>query len=272
MQELRGRTALLTGAAGGLGRHIARSLAKEGIRLVLSGRNEAALAQVRTELVGAGADAEVVTGDLTDARAIDDLVDQTESRVGPIDILVNNAGVEFAARFTGSSREELGQVVAVNLIAPMFLAHRLLPGMLERRQGHVVNIASLAGKAGPPFAAPYAATKAGLIGLTQSLRQELVGSNVGCSVICPGFVAQDGMFARLEVKPPMAVGSSRPENVGKAVVRAIRKDLPEVIVNPRPVRPMLELAIVAPRQAERLLRASGAADTFRRMAEASERS
>jgi short-subunit dehydrogenase len=186
-------------------------------------------------------------------------------------ILVNNAGLEFAASFTGSTREELNQVVAVNLLAPMFLVHRVLPGMLERGHGHVVNIASLAGKVGPPFAAPYCAAKAGLIALTQSLRQELVGSNVGCSVICPGFVAQDGMFARLGVKPPMALGSSRPESVGKAVVRAIRKDLPEVIVNPRPVRPLLELAIVAPRQAERLMRATGAAETFRRMAEINER-
>jgi short-subunit dehydrogenase len=154
MHELRGRTALLTGASGGLGRHIARALVNEGTRLVLSGRNEDALARVRNELVGGGAEVEIVTGDLTDAKAIDDLVEQTESRVGPIDILVNNARLEFAASFTGSTREELNRVVAVNLLAPMFLVHRVLPGMLERRQGHVVNIASLAGKVGPPFTAP----------------------------------------------------------------------------------------------------------------------
>lgn len=266
MQELRGRTALLTGASGGLGGHIARSLVNEGTRVVLAGRNEDALARVRNELVGRGGQVEIVTGDLADGEAIDYLVEQAESRVGPIDILVNNAGVEFAALFTGATREELNRVVAVNLLAPMFLVQRVLPGMLERRQGHVVNIASLAGKIGPPFTAPYSAAKAGLIALTQSLRHELAGSNVGCSVICPGFVAQDGMFARLGVKPSVALGTSRPESVGKAVVRAIRKDVPDVIVNPRPVRPMLELAIVAPRQAERLFRAVGAAETFRRMA------
>jgi hypothetical protein len=89
-------------------------------------------------------------------------------------------------------------------------------------------------------------------------------------VICPGFVAQDGMYARMAeqgIKAPMAFGTSRPERVGRAVVRAIVKDLPEVIINPRPVRPLLELAIVAPGQAERVLRASGASDVFRRQAE-----
>jgi short-subunit dehydrogenase len=263
---------LLTGASGGLGRHIASSLAKEGVRVVLSGRNEHALAEVRAELAGAGAEAEVVTGDLSDAKAIDGVIDRAESRVGPIDILVNNAGLEFAASLTDSTQEELSEVVSINLVAPMLLIHRVLPGMRERRRGHVVNIASLAGKLGPAYAVPYAATKAGLIALTQSLRQELVGTDVGCSVITPGFIAQDGMFARLAVSPPMALGSSRPEKVGKAVVRAIRKDSPEIIVTSRPIRPVLSLAVVAPRQAERMVRAAGGTETFRRMADAVARS
>jgi NADP-dependent 3-hydroxy acid dehydrogenase YdfG len=106
MQELHGRTALLTGASGGLGKHIARSLADEGVRVVLSGRNEDVLTRVRNELVGRGAQVDIVAGDLTDAEAIDELVEQTESRVGPIDILVNNAGVEVTAAYTDTARGE----------------------------------------------------------------------------------------------------------------------------------------------------------------------
>jgi short-subunit dehydrogenase len=260
----------LTGASGGLGKHIARSLAAEGVRLVLSGRNEEALARLRDELVGRGTEADIITADLMDATAVDGLVERTEAQAGPIDVLVNNAGLEITAAFTSSTREELDSILTVNLLGPMRLIHCVLPGMLARGQGHVVNISSLAAKVGPPYEAPFVAAKAGLIGLTQSLRSELADSPVGCSVICPGFVAQDGMYARMAeqgIKAPMAFGTSRPERVGRAVVRAIVKDLPEVIINPRPVRPLLELAIVAPGQAERVLRASGASDVFRRQAE-----
>jgi short-subunit dehydrogenase len=270
MKELRDRIALLTGASGGLGKHIARPLAAEGVRLVLSGRNGEALGRVRDELAGRGAQVAVVGADLREAKAIDELVDQVEAEVGPIDILVNNAGLEVVSSFTNSSREELDSILAVNLMAPMLLIHRVLPGMLTRGRGHVVNISSLAGKVGAPYAAPYAAAKAGLIGLTQSLRNELAGSPVGCSVICPGFVAGDGMYGRIEaqgIKAPLAFGASRPERVGRAVVRSIVKDLPEVILNPRPVRPVLELGVVAPRQVERVMRATGATEVFRRLAE-----
>jgi short-subunit dehydrogenase len=271
MKDLRGRVALLTGASGGLGHHIASEMVGQGARLVVSGRNEQALVRLRDELSARGGQVQMITGDLADADAVSDLVERTESEVGPVDILINNAGVEFAASFTGSKLEDLNAVVAINLLAPMWLIHRVLPGMLERNQGHVVNVASLAGKIGPPFAAPYAAAKAGLIALTQSLRQELAGSSVSCSVICPGFVARDGMFARFDIKAPAALGAARPESVAEAVVRAIHRDLPEVLVNPRPVKPVLALAIVAPRQAERVFRATGAGKTFQRMAQTSGR-
>ncbi len=172
MKDLSGRTALVTGASGGLGTHIAKRLAREGMNVAVSGRREDALAQVVGELEELGIKASTVPADLCDLGTIDSLVEGVEAALGAIDVLVNNAGVESVGAFTSYTREELSSMVNVNLTAPLLLTHRLAPGMLERGRGHVVFISSMAGKIGPAFSEPYAATKAGLIGLTQSLRAE----------------------------------------------------------------------------------------------------
>src|ERR671933_2968955 len=115
-------------------------------------------------------------------------------------------------------------MVDLNLTAPILLTHRVLPGMLERGRGHVVFISSVAGKIGPPYVEPYAATKKGLIGLTQSLRSEYHNAPVGFSVVCPGFVAGDGMYQRMKenegVKSNRLLGETTLDKVGKAVLEA----------------------------------------------------
>src|SRR5436309_7263265 len=123
-------------------------------------------------------------------------------------------------------------MVDLNLTAPMLLTHRVLPGMLERGRGHIVFIASLAGKLGPAYEAPYAATKAGLIGLTQSLRAEHLKAPVGFSVVCPGFVAGEGMYQRMVdegIESNRLLGTTTIEKVAEGVVEAIREDLPQVV-------------------------------------------
>ncbi|HEU0251175.1 MAG TPA: SDR family oxidoreductase, partial [Solirubrobacteraceae bacterium] len=197
MKELKGRTALVTGASGGLGTHIAKRLAREGVDVAVSGRREPELQRVAEELRQLGVKAAAIPADLADLDNIDPLVEGVEAELGAVDLLVNNAGVENVAAFTTYTREELTSMVDVNLTAPLLLTHRLAPGMLERGRGHVVFIASVAGKVGPAFSEPYAATKAGLVGLTQSLRSEYLNAPVGFSVICPGFIAGDGMYARM---------------------------------------------------------------------------
>src|SRR5207247_5700760 len=121
-----------------------------------------------------------------------------------------------------------------------------VPGMVERQRGQIINMASMAGKVGPPLSETYAVTKAGLIGFTQSLRASYDGTGVSASAICPGFIADAGMFAdraaRDGVAPSKILGSSTPEKVAAAVVRAIRRNLPEVIVNPGPARLMAAMA------------------------------
>lgn len=271
MEQLRGRTALVTGASGGIGRAIARRLADEGMSVVAHGRREDVLAEVVSELRERGVGAEALTADLGDLSQIDPLVERAEAALGPTDLLVNNAGLESVGAFTSYRREELTGMVDVNLTAPMLLTHRVLPGMLERGRGHVVFVSSLAGKVGPAYNEPYAATKAGLIGLNQSLRAEYADSPVGFSAICPGFVAGDGMFQRMVdddgISSNRLLGETDLAKVVDRLVDAVRRDRPEVVESGAPVRPMLALGQLSPRLAERFVAAIGATRIFRRAAE-----
>jgi short-subunit dehydrogenase len=269
MKDLGGRTALVTGASGGLGTHIARRLAREGMNIAVSGRREDALAEVATELSALGVKAVAVPADLCDLERIDPLVEGVESALGPIDVLVNNAGVESVGAFTSYTREELTSMVDVNLTAPLLLTHRLAPGMLERGRGHVVFISSIAGKIGPAFSEPYAATKAGLVGLTQSLRAEYVDAPVGFSVVCPGFIAGDGMYERMLQEGHRSnrmMGETSTEKISEAVVRAIREDKAEILESGAPVRPMLAVAQLAPGLVERVAPKFGLTEMFRKVA------
>jgi short-subunit dehydrogenase len=129
--------------------------------------------------------------------------------------------------------------------------------MLERGRGHVVFIASMSGKVGVSCNEPYAATKAGLIGLTRSLRAEFRDAPVGFSVVSPGFIAATGMYERSANRAPKLAGEASPEKVAAATIRAIEKDLPDVTVNGTPMGPMLALGQLAPRAFERFARISG---------------
>lgn len=269
MKDLSGHTALVTGASGGLGTHIAKRLAREGMNVAVSGRREDALARVVGELEAIGVKAGAVPADLCDLDTIDSLVDGVEATLGPIDVLVNNAGVESVGAFTSYTREELSSMVNVNLTAPLLLTHRFAPGMLERGRGHVVFISSMAGKIGPAFSEPYAATKAGLIGLTQSLRAEYLDAPVGFSVICPGFIAGDGMYERMVREGHRSnrmMGETTTEKISDSVVRAIREDKAEMIESGAPVRPMLAVAQVAPGLVERVAPKFGITELFRKVA------
>ncbi len=269
MEELRGRTALVTGASGGLGAHLARRLAHEGMHVALTARREAELAALAEELGALGVRSAALPADLSDLSQIDPLLERAQDALGPLDLLLNNAGVEAVGAFTAVTREELTATVDLNLTAPLLLTHGVLPGMLARRCGHVVFISSLGGRSGPAYDEPYAATKAGLIGLTQSLRAEYRHEPVGFSVVCPGFIRGDGMYQRMVeagLRSNRLVGETTLERVADAVVRAIRRDLPEVIESGAPVRPALALAQLAPGLAERVAPLFGVDELFRRTA------
>ncbi len=244
------------------------------MNVVVSGRREDVLAEVAGELRAQGVKSEAVPADLGDLSQVDPLIERSEAALGQIDVLVNNAGLETVGAFTAYNREQLTSMVDVNLTAPMLLTHRVVPGMLERGRGHVVFISSLAGKIGPAYNEPYGATKAGLIGLNQSLRAEYRHAPIGFSVVCPGFVAGDGMYQRIVeegISSNRMLGETTTEKVADRVAAAIRRDKPEVIESGSPIRPMLALSQLSPRLAERLVEAFGGTEIFRRVAVARDR-
>ena len=262
MRDLRDRNALLTGAGGGLGTYIAEELALAGANLALSdlpGGDTPALAQRLA--ASCGGRAAVVPADLGDPTQLEGLIDRAEAAIGPLDVLVNNAGIEITSTYTGFTREEFERVTAINLIAPMELTRRVLPGMLARGRGHMVFMSSISGKLGFPYCEPYAATKAGLIALCQSLRLEYADRPVSFSVICPGFVSEAGIGARAlgDQKLPMMLAPVRPDRVARALVNAIGRDQTEVLVTGAPTRPVLAIGALFPKLTERLLKSTGVA-------------
>jgi len=270
--ELRGANTLVTGAAGGLGGPITRALSEQGCSLVLTDRPGDALDSRASELSSGGAKVTAFGADLRDPDELGGLVARAEQEAGPIDVLVNNAGIELTAQFVDFTDEEIDAVMDVNLNAPMSLIRQVVPGMLERRRGHVVSIASLAGRLSVAYMATYGMTKAALIALTQSLRAEHVDDPVGFSAICPGFVRGAGMvepLAEAGTEFTSTVPLTPPELIGAAVVKAIRKDLPDVtIVHRRPIRGVLAMYALAPRFTERLLLRGGTPHIFRKTTQA----
>jgi short-subunit dehydrogenase len=238
--ELSGRSALLTGATGGLGRAIAQALAGRGAELALSGRSGEALEALAAELPGGGH--RVLPADLAEPGAAERLV----SEGGEIDVLVANAGLPGAGWLTDFSPDQVSRALRVNLEAPMLMARALFPALVERGSGHLVFVSSLSGKVASPRSSIYNATKFGLRGFALGLRADLAPKGVGVSLVSPGFVRDAGMFADSGAKPPPGMGTARPEQVGAAVVRAIERDKVELAVASLPLRAMSHLGLFSP--------------------------
>ena len=270
MKTLRNANAIVTGASRGLGAHIARALARSGVNVAVAARSAQQLESVRAELVSLGVKAVGIRADVTVAAERQGLLDRAAAELGPIDILVNNAGADLPSRYTDLDPAQIEAMVNLNLTAPLLLIRAVLPGMLDRGKGHIVNLSSAAGKVAAPFYAVYSATKFGLVGATHALRAEHLGSPVGFSVICPGFVRQDGMYARYEahgLKAPLLAGTTTPQKVASAVLKAIQEDRAEIIVNSQPVRPAAALQAAAPQVIPRLLKLAGLTSIEARAAE-----
>ncbi|HET7306919.1 MAG TPA: SDR family oxidoreductase [Gammaproteobacteria bacterium] len=246
MDSLKNKTAVVTGASQGLGAFIARALAVEGARVVLTARSADKLENVARSIRDRGGEAIAVQADVTDDTARANLVKRARNEFGQIDILVNNAGVEDLVYYEWQKPDDIRRLIDVNLLAPLLLVRQILPDMLERGEGHIVNIASLAGRTGMPYGAVYAATKGGLAQWSLSLRAEMADRGIGVSMISPGFVADAGMFARRRVAPPASLGTSQPTRVAQAVIKAIQTGAAEIVVNPRPARILMGLGAVAP--------------------------
>ena len=265
--DLRGKNALLTGASRGIGPYIARALAQKGVNLALTARTVDALGATAKEASALGVEAVAIPVDVTDQAGRKRLLEEAVAANGPIDILINNAGIEWLCEYTKLSPEQIEQMIQTNLVAPLILSRLVLPQMIARGSGHVVMMSSLGGRKGSPYSATYAATKAGLIEWTSGMREELRGTGVSASVICPGFVSDAGMFAKYGKRAPRLVGESTPEQVADAVVRAVERDIAEITVNPGPKRLMQIANAISPGAMSWTLRRFGVYEFFRQQAE-----
>jgi short-subunit dehydrogenase len=246
--NLAGRTVLLTGATGGLGQAIARRLHAAGAALALTGRRTEIL-----EPLAAETGARAIAVDLTDLAAVDALA----ADCADVDVLIANAGVPASGHVMSFSPEQIDRALAVNLRAPMILARLLGERMVARGEGHIVFVSSLSGKAATPRSGVYSATKFGLRGFAGGLRQDLRPRGVGVSAVFPGFVRGAGMFAESGATLPPGVGTSTPDQVADAVLRAIERNRGEVDVAPLPMRLGALFSGVAPGVAATVTRLAG---------------
>ena len=185
MFDLTGKTALITGASGGIGGAVAAALHQAGATVTLSGTREAPLRELADRL---GERAHVVTANLGDAEAVEALPKRAAEAMGGVDILVNNAGITRDNLFMRMSDEEWAQVIDVNLTSSFRLARGVLRGMMKSRWGRIVSITSVVGATGNPGQGNYAAAKAGLVGMSKSLAYEVASRGITVNCVAPGFI------------------------------------------------------------------------------------
>jgi len=250
MTDLRGKTVLLTGASTGLGPHIARRLHSEGAKFVLSARNAEALHKLADELGGA----KVIPADLSRTGEAERLAQEA----GDIDVLVANAGIPATGRLDTFTLEEVDRALAVNFRSAVVLAHALLPSMLERRSGHMVFMSSIAGHIPAGGETLYNSTKFAIRGFGLALHEELQGTGVGASVICPTFVSEVGMWAVTGLKVDPMAGEVTPAQVAEAISTAIARNRAEIDVMPLQLKGSLKVLGLAPGLFRAVGRATGA--------------
>jgi 3-oxoacyl-[acyl-carrier protein] reductase len=237
MRVIRGKKALVTGAASGIGRALALALAKEGADLYLIDRDEVKLAATARDAQGLGVSVATRVCDLRQPSAITAMVQSVLSGWGALNILVNNAGIAYYGATHDMTAEQWEQIMAVNLLAPIQLVRELMPTLLAQDEAHVVNVCSIFGLVPLRKGAAYQASKFGLVGLSAALRAEY-GREIGVTALCPGFVRT----AMLETFATGKPGQQRhaipawlcasPEQVAAVAIRAIRGNKGLVVITP----------------------------------------
>ena len=266
MKDIGGKVAVVTGASRGLGRAIAQTLFDHGMKVVISARSEDELEDFRKQLDRAGTRSLAVPTDVTSHADRLGLVEAAKRKFGDIDVLVNNAGTDHPEFFADADFGRIERMVDLNVVALMAMTHSVLPDMLERHSGQIVNIASMAGLAPVPYATVYSATKAAVIGFSQSLRYEVSDRGVGVSVVCPYYVRDAGLFY-VNSGGQTSQQTVSPEDVGDAVVSAITGNRARVIVSPPIVKLTPILTALSPSLTYFASKTTGAAGEMAKMAD-----
>jgi NAD(P)-dependent dehydrogenase (short-subunit alcohol dehydrogenase family) len=251
-RDLTGKVVVITGAARGIGAATARALAREGARLGLGDLDGDLATSVAAEL-GVGAIARKL--DVTDHAGFAAFLDEVEDELGPIDVLINNAGIMPVTGFDEESDASIARQLEINLHAVIFGTQQAVRRMKPRRRGHIVNVASAAGKGGFPGVVTYCSTKFGVVGLTEALHHELHGSGIDVSCVMPAIVRTELTDG---VKDHWLIKTSTPEQVADGIVGALKKPRLDVYV-PRSLNALNRSMALVPRRGQAwFLRATGA--------------
>jgi NAD(P)-dependent dehydrogenase (short-subunit alcohol dehydrogenase family) len=238
-RSLHGKVAVVTGGGRGIGRALSRALAAEGARVAIGDVDGAAAEEAAGELGGLG-----LRLDVTDRPGFTAFLDEVERRLGPVDVLVNNAGIMPVARLEDEDERSITRQLEINLHAVIHGTREATQRMRPRNSGHIVNIASIAGRTGVSHLATYCATKHGVVGLSEAVRNELKGSGVEITVVMPGLVNTE---LTAGTKPYRGFKLSTPEEVAGAIVAALKVPRFEVYV-PASLGPTTRIAALLPRR------------------------
>ncbi|MPM19775.1 3-oxoacyl-[acyl-carrier-protein] reductase FabG [bioreactor metagenome] len=214
MQGLKGKTIIVTGGGGGIGGATCQRLAQEGAKVAVLDRDLAAAEKTVAQITAAGGTALALAADITQRADIDQAVQRIESELGPVDVLVNNAGWDVFKPFTKNNETEWERLIAINLVGALHMHHAVLPGMVERKAGRIVNVASDAARVGSSGEAVYAACKGGLVSFSKTLAREHARHGITVNVVCPG-PTETALFAGFADAAP------NPEKLREAFTRSI---------------------------------------------------
>ncbi len=254
-RQLKGAAVLITGASAGIGKAAALAFARERARLLLAARRRDRLEEVAAQVRALGGEAVALQTDVADRGQVQSAVNSAVSAFGRLDILVNNAGIGYFGLLEHTPIDAVEALWAVNMMGTIYATQAVIPLMRKQGGGHIINVASVAGKRGNPGNSIYCATKFAMVGMSEALRVELHGSGIEVSVICPiGTVTEfREMSAALSNRdhPPMGPMQSA-EKVARAIIRCARRPRPEVILFP-PAKLLVLMNALSPRLADRIL-------------------
>ncbi|TWF41446.1 3-oxoacyl-[acyl-carrier protein] reductase [Chitinophaga polysaccharea] len=221
MESLKGKKALITGGGKGIGRALAIALAKEGVDIALMGRTAGSLEAVAKEVQASGVKVAYAIADVSDMSAVDVAVATLTKELGAIDILINNAGIAAFGGFLELTPTQWEQIIRVNLMGAYYVTRAVLPEMIARKTGDIINIASTAGQRGAPTTSAYSASKFGLLGLTESLMLEVRKHNIRVSALTPSTIATD-MAKDLQLTDGNPEKVLQPEDLAELVVAQLK--------------------------------------------------
>ena len=223
MEQLKGKTALITGAGKGLGKAVAFALAAEGVNLALVSRTESDLAELKTAIQKEypNVNIEFETADVADFNSVTTAITNLKAKIGAIDILINNAGIGKFAKFMDYEVNEWENIIKVNLLGAYYVIRAVLPEMLERQTGDIINVASSAGQRGSALTSAYSASKFGLNGLSEALMQEVSKSNIRVFTMNPSTIATD-LSVNLNLTDGNPESVLQPEDFAEVLVSQLK--------------------------------------------------